>query len=437
MSATHGGRRSPTPVCAYVRRGSVCSSTGDAAHCEQYVHLCVDGVGCALLAQSDDFPNDVKAAQHVREFVHPCLDLFCADKSPQHLFNFTHMCEANDQCTDFSDGLHLQLCEHDCPHGDKCTAADKMDDAAMTAAAAINDGDGMDMRLHLQVYRHRCQGGQKHCTQSAVHRLRCAHYHARDLTATERLALINPLTQWRKAPHHPVRVRYPDGTSKMGTLRGWQCDDSMALNRTKSMVVDLSDGTGSVLVPENDLEGAAPQPPAVAAAAAVLSAAGAADAAPPASMPPTEAPWIDVRKRKQVRLLKLSDAQQQVMDGLMNTTVASLQVTFEQMFTILRTKYDIAVFLIGGAVRDVIMGKTAIHDMDCAFNCGAKELKEAVDKEGWKSSPVNAGGLIRVGNSWASMFFEGKCLSSINSDCVPLSQPLCTDITTGRKCTVV
>lgn len=129
---------------------------------------------------------------------------------------------------------------------------------------------------------------------------------------------------------------------------------------------------------------------------------------------PIAAPWF----RPSVHVYK-SEIAAGIMDTIFKKQVLGLKATFNDIF---QKMFDngIAVFVVGGAIRDVLQGMQAgdINDIDMSFDCSARELEDLAKKEGWQPVSVRpSSGLVQLGTvTPGQLYLEGKHIFGHNSD---------------------
>ena len=105
------------------------------------------------------------------------------------------------------------------------------------------------------------------------------------------------------------------------------------------------------------------------------------------------------------------------MRPVLKQQVKGLSVTFEHVF---KTLFDqgIPVYVIGGTVRDVLLGVPVnkIKDVDMAFGTSSAEMIQIANKEGWKVPFHSMNGLVQLGDQMADLHLEGKSINALNND---------------------
>jgi len=107
---------------------------------------------------------------------------------------------------------------------------------------------------------------------------------------------------------------------------------------------------------------------------------------------PLNAPWyyknVLIYRSKQINTN---------FEELLQHTVAGLDVTFLEVFEEIKN-HGHPLFIIGGSVRDFVLGKTVneVKDFDISFGCSAKEIYDIASKNNWKCD-FNTNGLCNIG----------------------------------------
>lgn len=192
--------------------------------------------------------------------------------------------------------------------------------------------------------------------------------------------LPNP-HRWLSSPSTRVTVAGQDGI-----CRGWE----MATSTSKS---------GKILVQLSETEGITK---ALEISQVVLN-----------QVEPFNAPWYNKRS-----LIFRSEHAQQTFDVLLTAQVDGLppSTTFSTVFQEIGNNGH-PVFIIGGAVRDVVQGKQIqdIKDIDISFGCSANEVRAIATAKGWKCN-IFPSGLIILGNENSVFHIEGKAIGCHSFD---------------------
>jgi len=104
-----------------------------------------------------------------------------------------------------------------------------------------------------------------------------------------------------------------------------------------------------------------------------------------------------------------------VFDQLMSQKVNGLDKTFVQVFEAITVR-GYPVFIIGGAVRDIILGKSidGVKDIDISFGCSAEELGIIAKENKWLFHSSGTG-LVRIGLD-GNLTLEGKSIGCHSFD---------------------
>jgi hypothetical protein len=136
---------------------------------------------------------------------------------------------------------------------------------------------------------------------------------------------------------------------------------------------------------------------------------------PDAGLP--RAPWF----RASVHVWRLP-AVSNLLGAVFKERAPGMPVTFMQVFQALAHR-GIPVFVVGGAVRDAVQGRTDIKDIDMAYGCSAAEMRRVAAAEGWPVAYTSPNGLVQLGEQKAKFALEGKSLNGFNSDVADFAEP--------------
>lgn len=203
------------------------------------------------------------------------------------------------------------------------------------------------------------------------------------ITLVDKKTLVNPLkdSSWENSPLHKVIIK---STKEEVTLFGWETQGYQ--DKTGKLLTKSSSETYKV-IDKNDIE---------------------------ISNKTSNPPWF----HREIKIWK-SDAVSKIFKDIFKNKIEGLDCTFKEVFDgILREK--ICVFIVGGAIRDCIIGKDKkeINDIDMGFGCTANEIEAIARKNSWWKSNcfISPFGRVQLGDSSKILFLEGKSINGFNND---------------------
>ncbi len=127
-----------------------------------------------------------------------------------------------------------------------------------------------------------------------------------------------------------------------------------------------------------------------------------------------------------------SKAVADIFRAIFATKIEGMDITFRQVFDVLLGK-GICVFVVGGAIRDSIIGnawppiciyyylgkkKEEIKDIDMGFGCSAKMIKTIAIEQGWwkPNYSISPFGMLQLGDTAKDLYLEGKSINGMNND---------------------
>jgi len=207
--------------------------------------------------------------------------------------------------------------------------------------------------------------------------------HAPELALVDKKSLVNPLRNWHDSPSHRVAIK---ATKEAGYIVGWEMVSQSYIDRTGKLVLEMTDKKFKTVDPsELETDNMVPRPP-------------------------WTHPEVKVWRSKHVA---------DIFKGIFAEKIEGMDVTFRQVFDVMLGE-GVCVFVVGGAIRDSIIGKKKeeIKDIDMGFGCSAKNVKNIATKHNWWKSnySISPFGMVQLGDTSKELYLEGKSINGINSD---------------------
>ncbi|KAL9656324.1 hypothetical protein ABK040_005091 [Willaertia magna] len=362
-------------------------------------HPCKYGTKCRMAERGEQ--------NHLQKFFHICsLKDRCKDESEAHKLNFLHICRHGEGCRHKDKEPHKFKYIHPCKFNTKCNYLKK--NSGGWKHFAICQHDGCKDKDNCDV----CTNGsskdselQYHLDFFSLHKKQEKTQHKQPkidgLVAVDKSKMKPHAKSWEKSASVPVTITTNNKTDKDYCFIGLE---KSGHTTNGNLVCYKKTGRGVFdgfikSVPKSEIT--LPQNPKI------------------------EQPWF----KPKVCVYENSTISN-VFDSALNQQLQGVSpaATYIQVMTHCINQ-GIPVFIVGGAVRDVIYAvlkdketnvqniMNKVKDIDIGFGCPTQEFCQVI-KQKWPNEPKAPGprGLVSIGNTNGDLFLEGKAINGLNND---------------------
>jgi hypothetical protein len=354
-------------------------------------HVCKNGTSCTLIQ------ND----QHLRQFIHHCPSgAECPSSvNNNHKLKYYHECKYGLNCRKVNDKIHRQRFVHPCRLNRKCPLLGNEKHILQFTHSCTTVHCNEHDQWHKDVFEHdSIEMNEIMPVSELLNQVDMSLQQEYNFIKVDKRTLKPMALDWTRSSRFNFTRNNDD---RVWSFVGWEVEQQDARTKSGNVIVSY-EGQFEVL---------------------------------PASMLKNqlveniqfEQPWY----RDEVSVFKHYQVEQ-VFDAILNRKISGLpdHTTFRHVLnTIL--EHGVPVFIVGGAVRDVIYYScnhrytdineiaSRIKDIDMAFGCSSRELQKIINKYKWKCKVLHTG-LIQIGDVTAELFLEGKPINGINNDRLPI-----------------